>query len=141
MLFSSGDVVRGWSTARTPDPSPEYLQSPTTTGRTGSLRGGTNLLGANSPQPDLDTANPQSVNGQDANADLGLYLDFNGAKPPQPNRGGRGGTYDYEKLNPDLYAPPDTDSGSTPQFMFNMGLAHNRAGVGNHSGWARQQNQ
>lgn len=25
--------------------------------------------------------------------------------------------------------------------MFNMGLAHNRAGVGNHSGWARQQNQ
>ncbi|KAK3350568.1 hypothetical protein B0H65DRAFT_545678 [Neurospora tetraspora] len=73
---------------------------PTTTGRTrtGSLRGGTNLLGANSPQPDLDTANPaivpnpQSVNGQDANADLGLYLDFNSANPPQPNRGGRGGT-------------------------------------------------
>ncbi|KAK1777577.1 hypothetical protein QBC45DRAFT_394110 [Copromyces sp. CBS 386.78] len=50
-------------------------------------------------------------------------------------------TYDYEKLNPDLYAPPGTDAGSTPQFMFNMGLAHNRAGVGNHSGWARQQNQ
>jgi hypothetical protein len=51
------------------------------------------------------------------------------------------GTYAYEKLNPDLYAPPATDSGTTPNAMWNLGQSHNRAGTGHRSGWARQQNQ
>jgi oxalate decarboxylase family bicupin protein len=50
------------------------------------------------------------------------------------------GTYEYEKLNPDLYAPPGTDSGSVPQAQWPLGLSHNRFGVGTQSGFARQQN-
>jgi oxalate decarboxylase family bicupin protein len=50
------------------------------------------------------------------------------------------GTYEYEKLNPDFYAPPGTDSGSVPQAQWPMGLSHNRFGTGAESGFARQQN-
>ena len=50
------------------------------------------------------------------------------------------GTYNYEKLNPDLYAPPGTDAGDMPNLMWPMGLSHNRAGTGRNSGFARQQN-
>lgn len=50
------------------------------------------------------------------------------------------GTYAYEKLNPDLFAPPGTDWGSVPQLQWSLGLSHNRFGTGKHSGWARQQN-
>lgn len=50
------------------------------------------------------------------------------------------GTYAYEKLNPDRYAPPATDSGSVPNAQWPMGLSHNRFGTGKQSGYARQQN-
>lgn len=50
------------------------------------------------------------------------------------------GTFEYEKLNPDLFAPPGTDSGSVPNAMWPLGLSHNRLGSGTTSGWARQQN-
>ena len=50
------------------------------------------------------------------------------------------GTYEYEKLNPDVYAPPGTDSGALPNAMWPLGLSHNRFGTGTNSGWARQQN-
>ena len=92
---------------------------------------------------------PELVNGQEADADLGLYLDFNSATPPngpQPIRGGLGGTdpgprtFEYEKLNPDLFAPPGTDSRDVPNAMWPLGLSHNRAGTGKEAGWARQQN-
>jgi hypothetical protein len=52
-------------------------------------------------------------------------------------------TYDYVKLNPDTWAPPGThysSSGAVPQAQWPLGLSHNRFGVGDRSGWARQQN-
>jgi oxalate decarboxylase family bicupin protein len=51
------------------------------------------------------------------------------------------GTYEYERLNPDVYAPPGTDDGDVPQAKWPLGLSHNRFGTGRQSGWARQQNQ
>lgn len=91
-------------------------------------------------------SDPELVNGQEADADLGLYLDFNSVDVPQPIRGDLGATDpgprtdEYEKLNSDLFAPPETDSGDVPNAMWPLGLSHNRAGTGNQSGWARQQN-
>ena len=145
---------------------------PTTTATafSGSLYGGSSLLGGAgtpSPVPSGDSAivpesDYQLVNGQEADAKLGLYLDFDSVENPQPLRGGFGtqdpgprkfilidlfspvlksiGTYAYDKLNPDLFAPPGTDSGSVPQAMWPLGLSHNRPGVDKGSGWARQQN-
>lgn len=65
---------------------------------TGSLYGDASLLGGNAKRPPTkggDTANvpnPELVNGQEADAKLGLYLDFNSADVPQPIRGERGNT-------------------------------------------------
>ncbi|KAB5531385.1 RmlC-like cupin domain-containing protein [Coniochaeta sp. 2T2.1] len=120
-------------------------------GGVGDLRGDTGLLGGNTPDPppNADSAlvpNPELVNGQEAEARLGLFLDLNGVDAPQPIRGEGGQTdpgprtYDYEKLNPDTYAPPGTDAGSVPQNMWNMGMSHNRFGTGRRSGFARQTN-
>ncbi|KAI1074602.1 Bicupin, oxalate decarboxylase/oxidase [Whalleya microplaca] len=132
------------------------LPIPSSSVTVGDLRGSSNLLGGIAPRPPVsggDSAvveNPELVNGQDADGKLGLYLDFNSAtypNGPQPIRGGRGGTdpgprtYEYEKLNPDIYAPPETDQGTVPQAMWPLGLSYNLFGVGHESGWARQQNQ
>ncbi|KAM3440137.1 hypothetical protein NHJ13734_003410 [Beauveria thailandica] len=119
----------------------------------GSLRGDASLLGGNAKiLPDdltresAEVDNPTLVQGQDADADLGLYLDFNSADKPEPLRGSKGSsadgarTFAYEKLNPDLFAPPGTDAGSVPNAVWPMGLSHNRFGSGERSGWARQQN-
>jgi hypothetical protein len=132
---------------------------PPFTSSTGPLRGPTSLQGGIASRPIVSgpgsdsavVADPQLVNGQEADSDLGLYLDFNSPTlsfpgGPQPIRGGRGGTdpgprtYAYEKLNPDIYAPPGTDNGDVPNAMWPLGLSHNRAGIGKESGWARQQN-
>ncbi|KAI0533944.1 oxalate decarboxylase family bicupin [Xylaria digitata] len=128
---------------------------PTFTAAAGGLRGSTDLQGGIASRPPVsggDSAvvpDPELVNGQEADANLGLYLDFNSATTPngpQPIRGGRGGTdpgprtYQYDKLNPDIFAPPGTDQGDVPQAMWPLGLSHNRAGTGKESGWARQQN-
>lgn len=142
---------------------------PTVTAPSGSIYGSEQLLGGNakpSPVSGGDSAivsNFPLVNGQGADADLGLYLDFNGVENPQPLRGSEGqtdpgprefsrrlykfnktnvtvGTFEYEKLNPDIFAPPGTDSGSIPNAMWPLGLSHNRLGTGQDSGWARQQN-
>lgn len=43
-------------------------------------------------------------------------------------------------MNPDLLAPPGTDSGDVPQAQWPMSLSRNRLGSGKKSGWARQQN-
>ena len=45
----------------------------------------------------------------------------------------------YEKLNPDLYAPPGTDAGDVDNLKWPMGLSFNRPGI-KHAGFARQQN-
>ncbi|KAI0392853.1 Bicupin, oxalate decarboxylase/oxidase [Xylariaceae sp. FL0594] len=132
---------------------------PTFTSTSGSLRGPTSLQGGIAPLPVVsgpgsDSAavpDPEFVNGQDADADLGLYLDFSSPTltaphGPQPLRGGVGATdpgprtFEYERLNPDLYAPPASDQGDVANAMWPLGLSHNRAGIGKGSGWARQQN-
>lgn len=124
---------------------------PTVTAPSGSLFGSEALLGGNAPEPDTGSQsavvpNPQFVNGQDADPKLGLYLNFDGIDVPQPVRGGLGApepgprTFDYERLNPDIYAAPGTDSGSVSQAMWPLGLSHNRPGTDPGAGWARQQN-
>src|SRR3569833_1903887 len=50
------------------------------------------------------------------------------------------GTFDYERLNPDLFAPPGTDAGDVPNAVWPLGLSHNRLGSQPGAGWARQQN-
>ena len=45
----------------------------------------------------------------------------------------------YEKLNPDVYAPPGTDSGDFGNSKWPMGLSYNRQGL-QRAGYARQQN-
>ncbi|TVY20708.1 Oxalate decarboxylase OxdD [Lachnellula arida] len=125
---------------------------PTVTAASGSLYGPEDLLGEiakPSPVSGGDSAivtNYPLVNGQEVDDDLGLYLDFNSVEKPQPIRGEAGQTdpgprtYEYEKLNPDLFAPPGTDSGDTAQLQWPLGLSHNRLGSGKQAGWARQQN-
>ncbi|TEY39081.1 hypothetical protein BOTCAL_0468g00110 [Botryotinia calthae] len=125
---------------------------PTVTAATGSLYGDESLLGQAAKPSPVSGGDPAivsdvpMVNGQEADADLGLYLDFNSVPNPQPIRGSLGQTdsgpqtYEYQKLNPDLLAPPGTDSGDVPQAQWPMSLSRNRLGSGKKSGWARQQN-
>ncbi|PBP18592.1 hypothetical protein BUE80_DR010625 [Diplocarpon rosae] len=126
---------------------------PTVTTPSGSLYGDESLLGeVAKPLPvsggdSAAVSNAPLVNGQEADAKLGLYLDFNGVENPSPIRGEAGQTdpgartYVYEKLNPDVYAPPGTDSGSIPNAQWPLGLSHNRLGSGKQSGYARQQTE
>ncbi|KAK2060036.1 oxalate decarboxylase family bicupin [Colletotrichum caudatum] len=125
---------------------------PSVTAPTGSLRGDASLLGGNAARPDPDKSdsadvdNVQLVPGQQADGKLGLYLNFDGVDAPQPIRGELGSpdpgprTYAYEKLNPDIYAPPGTDKGDVENAMWPLGLSHNRLGSQPGAGWARQQN-
>lgn len=125
--------------------------TPTVTAVSGSLYGSEDLLGGRAAEPDksADSAvveNPQLVNGQGADKKLGLYLDFNSVEAPQPERGGYGSTdpgprtYYYERINPDVYSVPGTDSGDVAQASWPLGLSHNRQGSDPGAGWARQQN-
>jgi hypothetical protein len=71
---------------------------PTVTAASGSLYGPESLLGEiaqPSPVAGGDSAivsNFPLVNGQEADSDLGLYLDFNSVENPQPIRGEGGQT-------------------------------------------------
>ncbi|KAF7327288.1 Oxalate decarboxylase [Mycena kentingensis (nom. inval.)] len=62
---------------------------------------------------------------------------------PAPIRGSLGApllgpeNLPVEQENPDLFAPPTTDSGSVPNAKWPFALSHNRMHTG---GWARQQN-
>ncbi|TLS22401.1 uncharacterized protein PpBr36_09936 [Pyricularia pennisetigena] len=119
---------------------------------TGQLRGSIDLQGGIAPRPPVkggDSAkvpNPQLVKGQEADGKLGLFLDFNSVEIPQPIRGDKGSTdpgprtYEYERLNPDLFAPPASDKGDVPNSQWPMSLSHNKLGTGKNAGWARQQN-
>ncbi|RDA93034.1 hypothetical protein CP533_0695 [Ophiocordyceps camponoti-saundersi (nom. inval.)] len=119
----------------------------------GSLYGDSSLQGGNAPPANLASSAatvpepPQLVNGQDAPADLGLYLDMNSVARPEAVRGAFGAlsdngprTFEYERLNPDLFAPPGTDKGTVPNAVWPLGLSHNRPGAAGRAGWARQQN-
>ncbi|TLD18568.1 hypothetical protein PspLS_10153 [Pyricularia sp. CBS 133598] len=135
-----------------PAPQGGVTPLPPVQGPTGQLRGSINLQGGIAPRPPVkggDSAkvpNPQMVTGQKADAKLGLFLDFNSVEVPQPIRGDRGSTdpgprtYEYERLNPDLFAPPTSDKGDVPNSQWPMSLSHNKLGSGKNSGWARQQN-
>ncbi|KAH7350878.1 RmlC-like cupin domain-containing protein [Rhexocercosporidium sp. MPI-PUGE-AT-0058] len=119
----------------------------TTTAASGSLYRNDSLLGevANPyPVSSRDSAVVSEyplVNGQEADAKLGLYLDFNSVEKTATNsRGSFTGSYAYEKLNLDVFAPPGTDSGAVPNAQWPMGLSHNRFGSRKRSGYARQQN-
>jgi hypothetical protein len=90
-------------------------------GASGSLRGGTELLGPN-PTNVVDKQNPAVVPSsaysvlplQTADADTGFYLDLSKIENPQPIRGEGGKSPTdpgprnrlLEKQNPDLYIPP-----------------------------------
>lgn len=125
--------------------------SPAVTSPVGSLYGNQELLGGTAKMPDIDSESAevedsQMVQGQDADTQLGLFLDFNSVDKPEPFRGDYGSTdpgprtFEYEKLNSDIFAPPGTDSGSLPNAKWPLGLSHNRPGFKGKSGWARQQN-
>jgi oxalate decarboxylase len=59
----------------------------------------------------------------------------------QPIRGDKGATdpgprnLGLDRQNPDVFTPPETDSGSLPNMKFSFGIAHNRLEDG---GWARE---
>ena len=59
----------------------------------------------------------------------------------QPIRGNKGATdpgprnLELDRQNPDVFTPPETDSGSLPNMKFSFGMAHNRLEDG---GWARE---
>ncbi|EJT73766.1 hypothetical protein GGTG_07622 [Gaeumannomyces tritici R3-111a-1] len=96
---------------------------PTVSEPRGQLRGDLSLQGGIAPRPKVhggDSAvvpDVQKVAGQDADPKLGVFLDFNSVEKPEPFRGERGATdpgprtYEYERLNPDLFAPPTSDKG------------------------------
>lgn len=48
-------------------------------------------------------------------------------------------TDEYERLNPDLFAPPGTDSGSVPLARWPLSMSHARHGNPYNAGFARQQ--
>ena len=118
----------------------------------GSLRGSLGLGGYQEGDP-VDKSLPATVpqdqyqlaTGQTEDADLGLYLDLSKVENPQPIRGGSNAPTDpgprnveLDRQNSDIFAPPGTDSGSTGQAKWPLGLSHNRHGLKN-AGWARQQ--
>lgn len=121
------------------DPSPP-IRGPAT------LQGG---LGPYTVSPtDSAEVDPDSyslVAGQAAAPSLGLYLDFSDQEHPQPIRGDLGGTdpgpqgLQYERINPDLFAPPGTDTNDGPNIHWPMALSHNRIQPA-EAGYARQQN-
>ncbi|QRW22657.1 oxalate decarboxylase [Rhizoctonia solani] len=73
----------------------------------------------------------------------GSYLNRFQSGTPEPERGAAGGSImgpqnlPLERQNPDLLAPPTTDSGTVENVKWPFGLSHNRVQDG---GWARQQN-
>lgn len=118
-----------------------------------AIRGPANLRGWNpstpvqSSTPQIGAEDIQLAPGQTEDADLGLYLDFSNIEKPQPIRGGSTAptdpgpqSYEYEKLNSDLFAPPGTDSGDVPNAKWPLGLSHAKHGNPGSAGWARQQN-
>ena len=119
----------------------------------GMLRGSQNLEGYRSTNPvstkpstEIPTSDFEVAPGQDADPDLGFYLDLEGVKNPQPLRGSNNQptdpgprNYAIDRENSDAFAPPGTDTGGLPNAKWPMGLSPNRHGLQN-SGWARQQN-
>ncbi|TDZ31498.1 Oxalate decarboxylase OxdD [Colletotrichum spinosum] len=142
---------------------------PSVTAPSGSLRGDSSLLGGNAPRPDSDqshsatsklcqakkpTENSACISASTMSTSRNPSAENWGLLIPAPVRcisGGsaaakilktltHAGTYAYEKLYPDLFAPPSTDKGDVKNVMWPLGLSHNRLGSQKGAGWARQQN-
>lgn len=126
--------------------------SPGPPGASGSLRGSDSLRGYNPSNPvsqqstEIPPEDFELGPGQSLDPDLGVYIDLSTVKNPQPIRGGTQDPTDpgprteaYDRLNPDLFAPPGTDNGDVPNAKWPLGLSHNRHGL-KSAGWARQQN-
>jgi len=122
-------------------------------GSSGSLRGKQDLRGYHPANPVatqdssvVPTDDFELAPGQTDDADLGLYLDLSTVENPQPIRGGSGNkptdpgprNTPLDRQNSDIFAPPGTDSGDTPQAKWPLALSHNRHGL-KGAGWARQQ--
>ncbi|KAF4550420.1 Cupin-like protein 1 [Elsinoe fawcettii] len=122
-------------------------------GASGQLRGPASLGGysasnqVSSPDTAIPASDYQLAPGQEADEDLGFYLDFSNIDNPQPIRGTPGNAptdpgprnRPLDKESSDFFAPPGTDAGSVPNAKWPLGLSHNRHGL-NGAGWARQQN-
>ncbi|KAF2095187.1 Bicupin, oxalate decarboxylase/oxidase, partial [Rhizodiscina lignyota] len=119
-------------------------------GASGSLAGPKSLLGYDPvfarEVPDHSDVDFTLAPGQSEDADLGLYIDLTKAHNPQPIRGGTQKPTDpgprnmaYERINSDLFLPPNSDAGDVPNAVWPLGLSHNRHGQAG-AGWARQQN-
>ncbi|KAF8684030.1 Oxalate Decarboxylase [Rhizoctonia solani] len=95
------------------------------------------------PSPTTDSLYP-SPTVPYASEDLNeSYLDKFQNELPEPIRGSRGANIlgpqnvELDRQNPDILAPPTTDSGSVENVKWPFSLSHNRIQDG---GWARQQN-
>jgi hypothetical protein len=111
-----------------------------------------NLIGPEQNVPSITTESAAQptyslVANQEAEATIGLILDFSDDKNPQPIRGENGASdftgfnSPYDSLNPDAFARPGTDAGDAPNFKWPMGLSTARSGTGGgNPGYARQQN-
>jgi hypothetical protein len=124
--------------------------SPSFAGSTGDNSPPTEV-GPNVPYPSGSVSNYvgdyELVPCQEADPDLGLYLDFTSNPNPQPIRAQLGGVDSgpkneaLQRQNSDLFARPGTDAGDVPNAKWPMALSSNRLGTGSgRAGWARQQN-
>jgi len=149
MLLGTGSAAPAFIDKRDATPTETASGPP---GASGSLRGGTSLIGYDSayPTPTGSTEILKNDFGtglnQEADPDLGLYIGLEGVKNPQPFAGSGDSPTDpgprnqqLESQNPSLYVPPETDSGDVQNGKWPLGLSHNRHGIAG-SGYARQQN-
>lgn len=149
VLLSQGFAAPAVINKRDTTPAEAAVGPP---GASGSPLGSKSLAGYNPayPSPSGSTNIPKDDFGvganQQANPDLGLPIDLEDVKNPQPFAGSGDSPTDpgprnqqLEKQNPSLYIPPETDKGGVPNGKWPLGLSHNRHGLAG-SGYARQQN-
>ncbi|CAE6392127.1 unnamed protein product, partial [Rhizoctonia solani] len=96
-----------------------------------------------SPSPTTDSSYPSPTVPYASDELNESFLNKFQNELPEPIRGSKGAkiigpqNVDIDRQNPDLLAPPTTDSGSVSNVKWPFSLSHNRVQDG---GWARQQN-
>ncbi|CAN8096222.1 unnamed protein product [Discula destructiva] len=120
-----------------------------TTAPSGSIHAIEHLLSGRAPKADVNSDSTVVgivENGEDAEKKQGSYLGLDSSDAPQTVRDEYGApkldprALDYERINPDVYAPPKTDKGDVPNAMWPFGLSHNSLGSDPGAGDARVQN-
>ncbi|CCO33831.1 oxalate decarboxylase [Rhizoctonia solani AG-1 IB] len=100
-------------------------------------------LTSTSPSPTTDSSYPSPTVPYASDELNESFLNKFQNELPEPIRGSKGAkiigpqNVDIDRQNPDLLAPPTTDSGSVSNVKWPFSLSHNRVQDG---GWARQQN-